>query len=95
MAFTIRVEDVRNPGSSEVVMLRDEEAIACDGIECGTVVAGEDGTPVSHTPMTGTSSYPATFHSPRPAISPSHDSMTAELVCRHCGESFHPPAASE
>jgi hypothetical protein len=50
MSFTIRVEDVRNPGSSEVIVLREEEAVGCDGIECGTAVAGEDGAPISHTP---------------------------------------------
>lgn len=50
MSFTIRAEDVRNPGNSEVIMLREEDAIGCDGIECGTAVAGDDGTPISHTP---------------------------------------------
>jgi len=50
MSFTIRAEDVRNPGNSEVIMVREEDAIGCEGIECGTAVAGEDGTPMSHTP---------------------------------------------
>ena len=50
MSFTIRAEDLRNPRNSEVIMLREEHAIGCEGNECGTSVAGEDGTPMSHTP---------------------------------------------
>jgi hypothetical protein len=48
MPFTPKPEDLRDPGKSEVTMIGEEIATDCDGIECGTAVAGDDGQPTSY-----------------------------------------------
>jgi hypothetical protein len=47
MLLKIRPEDLRDPLASEEPLVRIENAFDCDGVECGTVVADEDGKPMS------------------------------------------------
>jgi len=47
MSIKVRPEDLRDPLASEEPLVRIEEAFDCDGVECGTAVADEDGKPMS------------------------------------------------
>lgn len=48
MNFSIRPEDMRDPGNSNTILLRVEDAVNCDGVACGTAVSHPDtGDPVS------------------------------------------------
>jgi hypothetical protein len=67
MTMRLTAEDVRRLEDSEEVLVRHQPAIGCDGVDCGTAVADENGDSVSTVPhdfhMIATGRNPAT--SPR------------------------------
>ena len=47
MAFTVRIENIRDPLESEQTIVRIERVVVCDGTQCGTAISDDGGGPVS------------------------------------------------